>query len=112
MTTRRTSGKRLVAKLNGALKVSGSEWTEVEMVTLDMIESAGDRVAALKELFDAELAKDQVSTRRATEVAAEIRQLEANIQRWATTLDPEMSRTKSAAHQHAANVRWGNRGTA
>ena len=75
--------------------------------TLDLIESAADRVAILKGLFGAEVGKVPVSTRRVTELSAEIRQHEANIQKWIAVLDPYMSRQpKSKQHQSAAFSRW------
>lgn len=109
MRTPITPGKRLITTLNQLL-TPPLEWTEAEEVTLGLIESSADRAAVLTELLDAELAKDPVSTRRVTEVAGEIRQLEANIQKWTATLDPQMTRQKSDAHVYAANIRWGNRG--
>ena len=75
--------------------------------TLDLIESAADRVAILKGLFGAEVGKVPVSTRRVTELSAEIRQYEANIQKWIAVLDPYMPRQpKSKQHQSAAFSRW------
>ena len=71
-----------------------------------------NRVAVLKELFDAETRRPQVSTRRVTEVAAEIRMNEANINRWVTALNPEVVQAKSLRHQHAANARWHGSGSA
>jgi hypothetical protein len=85
----------------------GVEWTEAEQATLDLIESAADRVAILKRLFDEEVVREPVSTRRVTELSAEIRQHEANIQKWIAVLDPYMSRQpKSKQHQSAAWSRW------
>jgi hypothetical protein len=79
----------------------------VAQATLDLIESAADRVAILKGLFGAEVGKVPVSTRRVTELSAEIRQHEANIQKWIAVLDPYMSRQpKSKQHQSAAFSRW------
>jgi hypothetical protein len=104
MTVRKAPGKHLIATLNRSLK-EGTEWTEAERVTLDLIEEAADTVAVLKTLFDAETGGPQVPTRDVTELAAEIRQHEANIHRWVATLDPDMTQVKSARHQ-PANVRW------
>jgi hypothetical protein len=102
----KSAGKRLISTLNGALK-DGVEWTEAESATLDLICDAADRVAVLKQLFDAEVEKPEVSTRRVTELSAEIRQHEANIQKWVSVLDPYMSRQpKSRQHQSAAYTRW------
>ena len=52
----------------------------VAQATLDLIESAADRVAILKGLFGAEVGKVPVSTRRVTELSAEIRQYEADVE--------------------------------
>jgi len=51
------------------------------------------------------------STRRVTEVAAEIRMNEANIQKWTATLDPGMDTAKSMRHVAAANARWHRHGS-
>lgn len=90
------------------------EWTEIELITLNQIEAAADRVEVLKALLDAETAKDPVSTRRVSEVAAEVRQLEVNIVKWSQQLvpDPSVSAPKSVQHQRAALTRWrGHNGT-
>jgi hypothetical protein len=107
----KTAGKRLISTLNGALS-DGVEWTEAELVTLGLIASAADRMAVLVRLFDGEVEKPAVSTRRVTELSAEIRQTEANIAKWSAELDPYMSRQpKSKQHQQAAHSRW-HRGSA
>lgn len=94
--------------LNRAL----SERTEAELVTLGLIEAAADRMALLERLFEAEVEKGQVSTRRVTELSAEIRQTETNIAKWSGELDPYMFRQpKSKQHQAAAHSRW-HRGSA
>lgn len=108
MRTPKTAGKRLISALNAAIP-DGSEWTEAEQVTLGLLEDAADRVAVLKRLFDAEVCKPEVSTRRVTELTAELRQHEVNIQKWVAGFDLDMARVKSTRHQHAANVRWLNR---
>jgi len=53
------------------------------------------------------MAKPEV-TRRGIELAAEVRQLEANLVKMLAVLDPEMSRGqgKSLQHQRAAYTRW------
>lgn len=83
-----------------------AEWTEAERVTLGLLEEAADQVEVLKRLFDAEVDKEPVSTRRVTELSAEIRQHEVNIAKWVAGFDLDMERVKSVRHQHAANVRW------
>ncbi|MDJ0100061.1 hypothetical protein QM603_21390 [Gordonia alkanivorans] len=75
MTPRKTPGSRLVESLRGLLE-DGYEFDEAEEHLLSMIESETDRVAALRAVLADELAKDQVSTRRVTELSAEIRLLE------------------------------------
>ncbi|MEU9807580.1 hypothetical protein [Mycobacterium sp. NPDC050853] len=111
-TTRITHGKRLVKTLNASL-AQGAEWTEAELITLAQIEQAADRASELQRLFDAEVAKSPVSTRRVTEVAAEVRQTEAMITRLVAGLAPDpneppkgAARPKSAKHQKAAMTRW------
>ena len=112
MRTRKTAGKRLIESLSAALPVRNGKqasWTEQECVVLGLICDAADRVEVLKRLFAMEVAKPEVSTRRVTELSAEIRQHEVNIGKWTASLDVEMAQVKSARHQHAANVRWLNR---
>jgi hypothetical protein len=60
---RLTPGKRLRRTLNKAL-AAGCEWTEVELITLDLIEAAADRAAALEAHLAVELAKPVLSRRR------------------------------------------------
>ncbi|UNB55478.1 hypothetical protein [Mycolicibacterium sp. YH-1] len=106
MASRISAGKRLVRTLNKSLR-DGTEWTETELLTLDLIEAAADRMAVLKALFVAEVSKPTRSTRRITEVSAEIRQTEASIQKWIAVLDPYMQKQpRSRQHQQAAWSRW------
>jgi hypothetical protein len=79
-----------------------------EQIALGLIEECGDRVAVLRDLFNIETAKPAVSTRRVTELAAEIRQTEGTIAKLVTQLvpDPDSVVLKSAQHQRAANSRW------
>jgi hypothetical protein len=104
MRVSKTPGKRLVATLTGAL-AKGVEWTETEQVTLGLIAETADRAAVLNRLFAAEVDKPEVSTRRVTELAAEVRQCEANIARMISSLDPDMSR-RPKSRQHQAYSRW------
>lgn len=111
-TARITAGKRLVKTLNASL-ARGAEWTEAELVALGQIEQAADWAAELQSLFDAEVTKSPVSTRRVTEVAAELRQTETMITRLVADLVPDPNeppknapRPKSAKHQKAAMTRW------
>jgi len=74
---------------------------------LELIADSADRVDALKRHLAAELAKPE-ATRRGVELAAEVRQLEANLVKMVALLDPDMSRGrgKSRQHQQAAWTRW------
>lgn len=101
-----TPGKRLVRMLNKSLGPN-TEWTESEQATLGLIEDSADRIEALRGHLAAELAKPEM-TRRGVELAAECRQLEANLVKMIALLDPEMSngRGKSRQHQSAAYTRW------
>lgn len=89
-TRRITAGKRAVRLLNKTLQ-PGAEWDERELLVLAKIESAEDRAAALRVLFEAEVAKPAPSTRRITEVAAELRQTELMAARLAAELVPDPS---------------------
>ena len=73
-----------------------------------MIRDAIDRIDALKAHLAVELAKPMLS-RRGVEIAAEVRQLEANVGKLVASLgtDPDAaSPPKSVKHQRAANARW------
>lgn len=111
MTARKTPGLRLVESLRGLLE-DGYEFDEAEEHLLSMIESETDRVAALRAVLADELAKDQVSTRRVTELSAEIRLLEKQIGQWSASLRPKQAESKSWTHQKAANSRWRGGGLA
>ncbi|WP_267616920.1 hypothetical protein [Gordonia bronchialis] len=105
MTPRRSAGSRLVSSLRGLLE-DGYEFDEAEEHLLSMVESEADRVTALRGVLADELAKDQISTRRVTELSAEIRLLEKQIGQWCDSLRPKQARDKSWTHQKAANARW------
>jgi len=111
VSARLTAGKRIRRTLDKALLTRNgktAKWDETEQVVLDLIEAAADRAELLRSLFTAELAKPEISTRRVTEVAAEARQLEANIAKMVGSLDPKAQRQaqKSPQHAAAANSRW------
>ncbi|WP_146777776.1 hypothetical protein [Rhodococcus wratislaviensis] len=99
---------RVVEQLNKLLDAP-AEWDEREQLVLDSIRKAADRGALLADLLAVEAAKEPVSTRRITELAAEIRQCEANVLRWSATLNPDATEQepKSLRHQQAAQARWG-----
>ncbi|MDH3026826.1 hypothetical protein QEN35_20940 [Gordonia alkanivorans] len=105
MTPRKTPGIRLVESLRGLLD-QGYEFDEAEEHLLEMIEAETDRVAALRAVLADELAKAEVSTRRVTELSAEIRLLEKQIGQWSASLRPKQTEAKSWTHQKAANTRW------
>ncbi|MGC5246424.1 hypothetical protein ACPXB3_05815 [Gordonia sp. DT219] len=105
MTARKTAGKKLVATLRGLLE-QGYEFDEAEQHLLAQIEAETDRVVVLRRVLDAELAKPEVSTRRVTELSAEIRLLEKQVAGWCDSLRPKQTAEKSWVHQKAANARW------
>ncbi|MCQ4118715.1 hypothetical protein [Rhodococcus tibetensis] len=104
---RKSEGMRVVEQLNKLL-IAPAEWDERELLVLDSIRKAADRGALLADLLTLEAAKEPVSTRRITELAAEVRQCEANILRWSATLNPDATEQeqKSLPHQNAALRRW------
>ncbi|MGC5026275.1 hypothetical protein ACLQ3K_16105 [Tsukamurella sp. DT100] len=106
MTSRKSAGEELVASLTAGL-AEGVEWDEREVHLLAQIAAVTDRNTMLGELFEAEMAKPERSTRRITEVAGEIRQGEMSVARMMALLTPDPdTRVKSARHQAAANARW------
>ena len=104
---RKSEGMRVVEQLNKLLDAP-AEWDEREQLVLDSIRKAADRGTLLADLLKVEAAKEPVSTRRITELAAEIRQCEANVLRWSATLNPDATvpEQKSLRHQQAAEARW------
>lgn len=101
-----TAGQKLVALLDEGLP-NGIIWKASERALLGLIEATADRVEVLKGLLAAELAKPDRSAHRCCEVAAEIRQAEAQTARLVASLDPEMvMEAKSVRHQTAARARW------
>lgn len=106
MKTPITPGKRLINVLNAALR-DDAEWSEQELVALDLIEESANRLAVLRRLFDAEAAK-VVPSRRAVELAAEVRQLEGQLAKLVASVvpDPDDMPRKSRHHQKAAFTRW------
>lgn len=111
MTPRKTPGSRLVESLRNLVD-PGDEFDEAEEHLLEMIEAEADRVAALRAVLAAELTKAEVSTRRVTELSAEIRLLEKQLGQWAASLRPKQTEAKSWTHVKAANTRWRGGGPA
>jgi hypothetical protein len=110
MNSTDTAGHRLVALLDTGLP-SGIVWKASERAVLGLIEATADRVETLKGLLAAELASPDRSAHRCCEVAAEIRQAEAQTARLVASLDPEMvMEAKSVRHQAAAHARWNGAG--
>lgn len=101
----KTAGKALVLSLSGLLE-PGFEFDEAENHLLTLIELETDRAAAMRDVLAVELAKDDVSTRRVSEISAEIRQLEKQAATWCESLRPKETSQKSFLHQKAANSRW------
>lgn len=106
MKTAITPGKRLINVLNAALR-DDAEWSETEVVALDLIEESANRLAVLRQLFDAEAVKT-VPSRRVVELAAEVRQLEGQLAKLVASVvpDPDDMPRKSRQHQKAAYSRW------
>jgi RNA binding exosome subunit len=107
MTAKESPGKRLIKALTSALP-DGMEWTEVEGITLDAVEHAGNRLDALRKRFDTAAANPEVTENRLAVLSAEIRLLEDAINRWVRALNPDGSQTKAVSlqHQRAAFSRW------
>jgi hypothetical protein len=101
-----TAGRRLVKLLDEGLP-SGIVWTAKERAVLTLIEQSADRIAVLKTLLDAEMAKPGVAAHRVCELAGEIRMSESSVAKLVSGLDPEMVvQAKSVRHQDAARARW------
>ena len=100
-----TPGQQVRAALDSTLP-QGMAWNESELLTLDHIEAAADRLAKFQARFDAAEAKPDASPSRLATLSGECRLLESAIQKWASTLDPHNETAKSLRHVHAANARW------
>ena len=107
MTAKLTSGKRLVKAIEKALP-PGWEFDEADRLVLAEIESAETRRAALIALFQSETARPSPSAHKTVALAAEVRQLSAQIEKWQAALlsATEEQPVKSWQHQKAANSRW------
>jgi hypothetical protein len=114
MTARLTPGKRLRRALDAALRERGMEWTESDVaLTLPLIEATADRVEMLRGKLDAEAEQPQLSL-RGVQIAAELRQAEAQLTRLVASLgldgaDDDEPAPKSARHAAAAATRWDRR---
>ena len=103
----RAPGRRLKRLIDSSL-ADGCSWTEQESVAIDKATKAEDRAAALQKLLDAELSRPDPSSRKATELAGEIRQLEALVVRLVRELAPDPDAVsmpaKSKRHQDAVSA--------
>jgi hypothetical protein len=100
-----TPGQQARAALGRTLP-DGMAWDESELLTLDAIEAATDRLASFRRRFDEADAKPDASPARLATLSGECRLLEGAIQKWAMTLDPRNEQAVSARHRAAANARW------
>ena len=98
-------GKTLVERLSKQL-ATGMVWDESELVTLGMIEAAADRLAVMRDKFDAAVINPDVSPSGLASLSGECRLVEGTIVRWVESLDPHNDTAKSMRHVHAANSRW------
>ena len=105
MSTRETPGQAVVGALSRQLPPN-MEWTEAELVTLEAIEKAADRLTVFRARFDAAAANPEASPTRLATLSGESRLLEGAIQKWVASLDPRNETAKSLRHVHAANQRW------
>jgi hypothetical protein len=89
----------------------GVEWDERELATLDLIEVATDRLAALRTVCDKAIADPKASAHQIATLASEVRRLELSIHTLTKSLDPRNETAKSLRHVAAANARWHPGGT-
>jgi hypothetical protein len=101
----KTPGQAVRAALDRTLG-EGMAWDESELLTLDAIEAAVDRLASFRARFAAADAKPDASPARLATLSGECRLLEGAIQKWAASLDPRNDQAKSMRHVAAANARW------
>jgi hypothetical protein len=100
-----TPGQKLREALDKLLG-AGMAWDENELLTLDHIERAADRLAVFAARFDESAADPKASPARLATLSGECRLLENAIQKWSATLDPHNQQAKSLRHVAAANSRW------
>ena len=113
MGRRQTRGMKAVRAIRAAVP-EGVELDEVDEDVLQAVRRAYDRAEDLDADLARERAADEPSANRISLLAAEVRLQEAQGEKWGrqiidraeAVVKPE---TKSALHQHAANVRWGNK---
>ena len=86
-------------------------WSESELATLQMIESAADRRAVFQARFDEWAADPKSSPSRLATLSGEIRLLDNAVHKWVASLDPNDDQAKSLKHVSAANSRWHRSGS-
>jgi hypothetical protein len=102
--TPETPGQTLVAALSRQLPPQ-MEWDESELATLDLIEVATDRLAALRTVCDKAIADPESSATQIASLASEVRRTELAIHTLAKSLDPHNETAKSLRHVAAARSR-------
>ncbi|MGX1598524.1 hypothetical protein ACWIDS_15855 [Dietzia maris] len=105
-----TPGRKLVRRLRADL-AEGLEFSAAEEATLAKIEAAEDRLHTLRGVLETVLADGSRSSRRVVELAGEVRQTEAAVEKMVASIGLEEETVgKSVRHQRAARARWSREG--
>jgi hypothetical protein len=98
-------GRALRAALDGTLPPN-MQWTAQELATLDSVEAAADRLAALRARFAVLVADPEATEARLASLQTALHQIEGDLFRWIKSLNPTVVTAVSRQHQQAALIRW------
>ena len=93
------------AALDGTLPPN-MQWTAQELATLDSVEAAADRLAALRARFAVLVADPEATEARLASLQTALHQIEGDLFRWIKSLNPTVVTAVSHRHQQAAMIRW------
>ena len=98
-------GRALRASLDQTLPPN-MQWTARELATLDSVEAAADRLAALRARFAVLVADPEATESRLASLQTALHQIEGDLFRWIKSLNPTEVTAVSRQHQQAALIRW------
>ncbi|WP_156659251.1 hypothetical protein [Mycobacterium sp. 852002-53434_SCH5985345] len=107
-----TAGQQLRAQFAEALARASREcgraleWTEAEVVALDLAAECADRADVVRALLDRELARPEPRATNVTKLSAEVRLLNKAKMDYLWRLNPGPGVAKSERHQRAGRMRW------
>ena len=82
------------------------QWTAQELATLDSVEAAADRLAALRARFAVLVADPEATESRLASLQTALHQIEGDLFRRIKSLNPTVVTAVSRQHREAALIRW------